>query len=135
MWLRSSRTEMTSNVYRVLLHARPASLATCRTTREHAVISVAVSAQDALEAQARAQAMLPVLGWELIGTPAQVSDLTAMLKQPGTDPMDSAYGDYARQWLQIVHDEALDQGSSLHLLSVDYEYLNPPQRLDATGAP
>jgi len=123
---------MASHVYRVLLHARPVSPATCRTTKEHAVISVAVSAQDPLEAQARAQAMLPALGWEPIGRPAQVSDLTSMLQQPGGDPMDSAYGEYARQWLQIVHDEAMDEGRSLHLLSVDYEYLDPPQRLDTS---
>ena len=121
---------MASHVYRVLLHARPGSPATCRITREHAVISVAVAAHDALEAQAKAQSMLPSLGWVPMGHAAQVSDLTTMLKRAPGDPMDSAYGEYARQWLQIVHDEAQDQGSSLHLLSVDYEYLDPPQRLD-----
>ena len=35
--------------------------------------------------------------------------------------------------VRSIYDEALEEGDSLHLLSVDYEYLDQPRRLDPPG--
>lgn len=118
-------------VYRVLIDARPfgAHPAAPRLL-EHAVLSVAVLAPNAAAAEAQAQAMLPSMGWLPLGTSLRTSNLTELLRRSPRDTFDSAYGDYARQWLQIIHDEAMEEGSALHLLSIDYEYLDQPKRLD-----
>jgi hypothetical protein len=121
---------MSREVYRLLLDARPlgAQLSGPELT-EQGVISVAVCAGSPTEAEMQARAMLPALGWVALGKPARTSNLTRLLAESREDALDSAYGDYARQWLQIVHDEALAGGSAVHLLSLDYEYLDQPRRL------
>jgi len=122
---------MAPEVYRVLIDARPVGpQAVAPDSVEHAVISVALRANSAAEAEAQAWTVLATRGWLPLGTMLRTSNLTRLLHGSGHDAFDSAYGDYARQWLQIIHDEALEEGSALHLLSVDYEYLDQPKRLD-----
>jgi hypothetical protein len=126
---------MAPEVYRVLIDARPVGAqAAAQSPTEHAVVSVAVRADSAAEAEAQAWTMLATRGWMPLGTMARTSNLTRLLQGPSHDAFDSAYGDYARQWLQLVHDEALQEGSAVHLLSVDYEYLDQPKRLDPPEA-
>lgn len=124
---------MANQVYRVLIDARPlTSSQLAPNLREHAVISVALQAQSAAAAQTQALAMLPIRGWLPLGSLVRTSNLTELLQEPHQDAFDSAYGDYALQWLQIAHEEALAEGSTMHLLSVDYEYLDQPKRLPST---
>jgi len=124
---------MGSDIYRVLVEARPVHHARHTGATGHGVISVTLGAADAGSAQNRALALLPSLGWTPMGPAVRVSNLTRLLLESAGDASDSAFGDYARQWLQVAHDEAVREGSSLHLLSVDYTYLDHPQRLPASG--
>ena len=122
---------MAPEVYRVLIDARPVGMqGVAPTSTEHAVISVAVRADSAAEAEAQAWTMLADRGWLPLGSMVRTSNLTRLLQGSKHDVFDSAYGDYARQWLQIIHDEALEEGSAVHVLSIDYEYLDQPKRLD-----
>ena len=117
------------------MEARPIHPTLHAASAGHGVISVALAAADAGSAQNRALALLPSLGWAPIGRVVRASNLTRLLHDSAADASDSAFGDYARQWLQIAHDEALREGASLHLLSVDYEYLDHPRRLHGPGQP
>ena len=126
---------MGPDIYRVLVEARPIHPTLHAASAGHGVISVALAAADAGSAQNRALALLPSLGWAPIGRVVRASNLTRLLHDSAADASDSAFGDYARQWLQIAHDEALREGASLHLLSVDYEYLDHPRRLHGPGQP
>ena len=68
-------------------------------------------------------------GWTPMAGVMRTSDLTELLTNSPDDAFDSAYGDYARQWLQIEHDEAESGGVAFHLLSADYQTLERPKRL------
>jgi hypothetical protein len=121
---------LANSVYRVLIDARPLTATPIAPgLKEHAVISVVLPAGNAKAAQTAALAMLPHNGWLPLGSLVRTSNLTQLLSNPHQDAFDSAFGDYALQWLQIAHEEALAEGASLHLLSVDYEYLDQPRPL------
>jgi hypothetical protein len=124
---------MGADIYRVLVEARPVGQGRQTGATGHGVISVTLGAADARSAQHQALALLPSLGWTPMGPAVRVSNLTRLLLDSAGDASDSAFGDHARQWLQVAHDEAIREGSSSHLLSVDYAYLDQPQRLPAFG--
>ena len=123
---------MPTDIYRVLVEARPIHATLRQGAAGHGVISVALAAADARSAQSLAMALLPSLGWVPVGRAVRASNLTRLLHDSAGDASDSAFGDYARQWLQLAHDEAVQEGTSSHLLSVDYEYLDHPRRLPAS---
>lgn len=127
---------MPHHVYRVLIDARPlASAVGLSPPGAQGLVSVAVRAPNAQAAEAEAMSLLPMCGWTPLGSTVRTSDLTELLKGSHHHAFDSAYGELAQQWLQIVHDEALEEGSSLHLVSVDYEYLDRPRRLKPLFGP
>jgi hypothetical protein len=126
---------MGPDIYRVTVEARPIHPALHAAAAGHGVISIALAAADAASAQDRALALLPPLGWAPVGRAMRASNLTRLLHDSAADASDSAFGDYARQWLETAHDEATREGASLHLISVDYEYLDHPRRLQAPGQP
>jgi hypothetical protein len=120
---------MSDPVYRLLVNARRVGSGIGLPRGERAVISVALPAPDPEAARARTQALLPRTGWAMMGNPARTSNLSELLAATGIESDDTGFGDYARQWLERIHGEAVELGASIHLLSEGQDCLEPPRRL------
>jgi len=116
-------------IYRVLYAVKSAPPGDGPDSPESSLVSVSVPADHPQAAQQLASQLLSPQGIQTVGNPIRTSNLTELLRDASANADDSGYGECAAQWLLEIHDEAVREGSSIQLLSSNYDFLQKPRRV------